>query len=149
MRVALHGKCPSFCARPTAAGASCASTACVKSARAHGHSSLAERPTVKQHLPWTYLWGRGSGGAFQARRARHFCSQEEANAIVAPIHPKAMRVILTTPGEVDQWLSTDIGNARAVQRPLPDRNQKAPRLRGTLARGRRAPQWGQRGASGH
>jgi putative SOS response-associated peptidase YedK len=27
-----------------------------------------------------------------------------ANAIVAPIHPKAMPVILTTPEEVDLWL---------------------------------------------
>jgi putative SOS response-associated peptidase YedK len=28
----------------------------------------------------------------------------DANAIVAPIHPKAMPVILTTPEEVDLWL---------------------------------------------
>src|SRR6478752_3176345 len=28
----------------------------------------------------------------------------EANAVVAPIHPKAMPVILTTPEEVDLWL---------------------------------------------
>jgi putative SOS response-associated peptidase YedK len=28
----------------------------------------------------------------------------EANAIVAPIHPKAMPVILTSPGEIDLWL---------------------------------------------
>jgi putative SOS response-associated peptidase YedK len=44
----------------------------------------------------------------------------EANAIVAPIHPKAMPVILTTPAEVDQWLSADIGEALALQRPLRD-----------------------------
>ena len=31
----------------------------------------------------------------------------EANAIVAPIHPKAMPVILTTPAEVDLWLAAD------------------------------------------
>jgi putative SOS response-associated peptidase YedK len=29
----------------------------------------------------------------------------DANAIVAPIHPKAMPVILTTAAEVDQWLT--------------------------------------------
>ena len=28
----------------------------------------------------------------------------EANAVVAPIHPKAMPVILTSPAEVDTWL---------------------------------------------
>jgi putative SOS response-associated peptidase YedK len=44
----------------------------------------------------------------------------EANAIVAPIHPRAMPVILTTQAEVDQWLSADIGDALALQRPLPD-----------------------------
>jgi putative SOS response-associated peptidase YedK len=29
----------------------------------------------------------------------------KANAMVAPIHPKAMPVILTTPAEFDQWLA--------------------------------------------
>ena len=28
----------------------------------------------------------------------------EANAVVAPIHPKAMPVILTSPDEADRWL---------------------------------------------
>ena len=32
----------------------------------------------------------------------------EANAVVAPIHPKAMPVILTTPEEVDLWLLADV-----------------------------------------
>jgi hypothetical protein len=44
----------------------------------------------------------------------------EANAIVAPIHPKAMPVILTTPGEVDQWLTARTRDALTLQRPLPD-----------------------------
>jgi putative SOS response-associated peptidase YedK len=44
----------------------------------------------------------------------------EANAIVAPIHPKAMPVILTTPGEIDQWLEADALDALALQRPLLD-----------------------------
>jgi putative SOS response-associated peptidase YedK len=44
----------------------------------------------------------------------------EANAIVAPIHPKAMPVILTTPGEFDQWLEADTIDALVLQRPLPD-----------------------------
>jgi putative SOS response-associated peptidase YedK len=44
----------------------------------------------------------------------------EANAIVAPVHRKAMPVILTTPAEVDQWLQADATDALTLQRPLPD-----------------------------
>ena len=44
----------------------------------------------------------------------------EANAAVAPIHPKAMPVILTTPEEIDQWLEADTVGALSLQRPLPD-----------------------------
>jgi putative SOS response-associated peptidase YedK len=43
-----------------------------------------------------------------------------ANAIVAPIHPKAMPVILTTPAEFERWLEADTAEALALQRPLPD-----------------------------
>jgi hypothetical protein len=34
--------------------------------------------------------------------------------------PKAMPVILTTPSEVDLWLSADASKALELQRPLPD-----------------------------
>jgi hypothetical protein len=44
----------------------------------------------------------------------------EANAVVAPIHPKAMPVILTTAEEVDLWLLADAPKALELQRPLPD-----------------------------
>jgi hypothetical protein len=44
----------------------------------------------------------------------------EPNSIVAPIHPKAMPVILTTPEEVDLWLSGETPDALKLQRPLPD-----------------------------
>ena len=62
----------------------------------------------------------------------------EANAIVAPIYPKAMPVILTTAAEVDLWLEADTGEALALEWPLPDdglrivageREDRAPRLR--------------------
>jgi putative SOS response-associated peptidase YedK len=43
-----------------------------------------------------------------------------ANAVVAPIHPKAMPVVLTSPAEVDSWLEADTSDALALQRPLPD-----------------------------
>jgi putative SOS response-associated peptidase YedK len=43
-----------------------------------------------------------------------------ANAVVAPIHPKAMPVILTTPAEIDLWLEGDTAAALGLQRPLPD-----------------------------
>ncbi|RBP17662.1 putative SOS response-associated peptidase YedK [Roseiarcus fermentans] len=44
----------------------------------------------------------------------------DANAVVAPIHPKAMPVILTTPEEIRLWLMADPAKALALQRPLPD-----------------------------
>ena len=44
----------------------------------------------------------------------------EANSIVAPIHPKAMPVILTTRDEFDLWLEGETVEALKLQRPLPD-----------------------------
>ena len=44
----------------------------------------------------------------------------EPNADVAPIHPKAMPVVLTTSEEIETWMSAPSADAMKLQRPLPD-----------------------------
>ena len=46
----------------------------------------------------------------------------EPNAVVRPIHPKAMPVILTTEDEIEMWMTADWEKAQVLQRPLADEN---------------------------
>jgi putative SOS response-associated peptidase YedK len=69
--------------------------------------------------PWRGVRGPKSAPVEGLRELFGFLTTE-ANAIVAPVHPKAMPVILMTPAEVDLWLEAESGEALSLQRPLSD-----------------------------
>jgi putative SOS response-associated peptidase YedK len=44
----------------------------------------------------------------------------EPNAVVAPIHAKAMPVILTSPDEIETWLAAPTAEVLKLKRPMRD-----------------------------
>jgi putative SOS response-associated peptidase YedK len=72
-----------------------------------------------QWTPWRGVRGPKRAPAEGLHELFGFLTAE-ANAVVAPVHAKAMPVILTKPDDVDLWLEADSSDVLALRRPLPD-----------------------------
>ena len=69
--------------------------------------------------PWTGVRGTKADSAEGEHELFAFLTCEP-NAVVRPIHPKAMPVILSTPAECDAWMTAPVPEALDLQRPLGD-----------------------------
>ena len=69
--------------------------------------------------PWTGRRGTKAAPAEGEHELFAFLTCE-ANGVVAPVHPKAMPVVLTTAEAFDTWLGAPIEDALRLQRALPD-----------------------------
>lgn len=73
--------------------------------------------------PWTGTRGTKANPVDGEHRLYAFLTCE-ANELVRPIHAKAMPVLLTTPAEIEQWLTAPAEEALELQRPLPAEQMK-------------------------
>lgn len=69
------------------------------------------------HTEWTSVRKLKEGAVTADLFAFLTCAP---NAEVAPVHPKAMPVILTRPEDWRRWLTAPAADALQLQRPLPD-----------------------------
>jgi len=70
-------------------------------------------------MPWT---GKRGTKANPAEGDHHLFSflTTSPNAVVGPVHPKAMPVCLLTEEDRETWLNAPLSEALALQRPAPD-----------------------------
>ena len=93
MRSRLHSKKP--------LEDSSARLSCTKWCTWHGTRGTQKAPERDEHLLFGFL-------------------TTAANGVIAPVHAKAMPVILRTAEECDAWLTAEPAEALKMQRPLPD-----------------------------
>src|SRR4029077_8715178 len=105
------------------AAAPCRSTPSASSTRPRAATSgslltKAGPSPARRHLDQLEVGSESAGRGDDQRPIRYLST--EPNAEVGAIHPKAMPVILTTPAEVETWMTGSSDEALKLQRPLPD-----------------------------